>query len=445
MRSVLLLTVDSLRADHLSVHGHERETTPRIDELAREGIDHRRAFSQGTTTSMSFLSLLGGIYPLANGAWMDSEPRYPRLSPTAPALAEVLSESGLVTGAWHSNPLLSRFHGYSRGFTEFHDPIPEGAAGGGYVYRRWHRRRFRKAIVARLKRSPRLYGAMLRAKERIFLMERPFEPASALHQRAARFIGEADGPFFAWIHYMDLHYPYLPGPSRVREFTGLRISKHEMNGLNRTIIDHRPSSLPASKVGPMMALYDTQLNVLDAEIGRFLDALDGSGHLDGAVVVLTADHGDQFMEHGHVGHWNNVWYYDELLHVPLIVRGAGKGVRDGLAALVDVPPSICRWAGVEPHPDMMGRPMDVDREMVFAEGEMDGVTRVAVRTVRRKFIWDVTGDSVELYDLDADPGEKRDMAPTSPEGVEAFRGIASAHLDEARRHQVRMAARRVSA
>jgi arylsulfatase A-like enzyme len=443
MKSVVLITVDSLRAAHVSSYGHDRETTPRIDELARNGMTYTNAFSQGTTTSMSFLSSLGGIYPLANQDWMAAPPHYPRLSDVAPSVADTFKRAGYATGGWHSNPLLSRQHGYSRGFDDFYDSIPDGTGADSYVYRKWHDKRFRVALVNLLKRNKRLYRSLLRSKERFFRMSPPFDLADSINERALGFIDNAEGPFFGWVHYMDLHYPYLPIPSDVRELTGIRVSKGEINRLNRMIIDKRPSSVPPEKVEPLEAIYDAALRDLDIRIGEFVDRLKESGRWKDTILVLTSDHGDQFMEHGDVGHWNNVWYYDELLRVPLIVHGAGQGVDGGLAGLIDIPPSLAAWCGVEPDPDYMGQSLEAPRTEVFAEGEMGGEVRVAVRTSKRKFIWDVSTDTIELFDLGTDPGETVDISAESPDGVTLFKELATSHMDAARRHHVRMKARKL--
>jgi arylsulfatase A-like enzyme len=254
-----------------------------------------------------------------------------------------------------------------------------------------------------------------------------------------RWLDGVETPFFAWAHYMDMHWPYhleqtLTHPRDIAQaWQDLAIMA------NRSSVD-RGGSITTSQRDRFVALYEQSLNYMDLQIGRLMRHLDVLGHAENTVIIVLADHGEEFLEHGRWGHWESS-LYDEILKVPLIIRlpggPAGQVIRQQVR-LLDLMPTILGLCGCPAPSALMGaslvplwmqREADYDGEVAISEMRRDPWHRIAVRTEAFKYIWDSKRpEQPTLFDLQADPGEQRNVSEHHPVEVRRFQANVDAHL-----------------
>ncbi|MFC6941415.1 sulfatase-like hydrolase/transferase [Salinirubellus sp. GCM10025818] len=439
-RGVLLVTVDSLRADALDV-------MPRVRGLADRGVRFDRAFAHGNWTPFSFPSILG-----ADPVFADA----PRVGPSRrPTLAESLDRDGVDTaGINAANGFLTAHWGYDRGFGTYETFMnPSGPVGrflaahptvGGWAQVLGSPLRRAANAVRGIERHHAVDTShLLRAEERALeFLDRETggldREGQALDRDGAPDRGEAvgeaeragnraDDPFFLWVHYMDTHTPYVPAPKHVRAVTdgekgaARMFGAHLRAGLGRGVSDRTLDAL--------RDLYLGAAHQVDASVGRLLDALEARGLREETAVLVAGDHGEEFMEHGHLAHYPKL--YDELIHVPLVAdvpEGASLRVPEAVG-LDLIPPTVADLLGVPG--DFDGRsalpvlrgeepPADEPVVSVAVRGESvtqqpiprrldDGDLLVSARTDRWTYVLHTATGERELYDREVDPGEEENV------------------------------------
>jgi arylsulfatase A-like enzyme len=425
--NVVLLTIDTLRADVLGCYGYERPTTPNLDRLAAEGIRFTQAITAGSWTQAAFPALLTSSSASHYGGSLGS------LAAQRPSPIEALSAHGYVTAGFSTNPHLSRTTGYDRGFDAFFDLEPQerdpwlrGVKGGERLLR-----------LPFTHRMARLLGASSRPA-------RIYAPAAEVTDTVCRWLQAVEQPFFAWAHYMDVHWPYyleeaLADPQSIAgAWQDLDLMHRWGNG--------KKSGVVTRKIGQrFLRLYEESLQYLDAEIGRLLAHLEQSGRAFDTIVVVVSDHGEEFFDHGRWGHWEDN-LYDEIIKVPLIVRlpgHRGGQVVERQVSTLDILPTVldlCRCpvpAGVEGatvrplwQPD--GTNGDYRLQEAICEMPRDSWRRIAVRTESFKLIWDNRcPETPELYDLKGDPGEQVNVFKDQPQVAGLLQARVEAHLRQA--------------
>jgi arylsulfatase A-like enzyme len=295
--NVLILLIDTFRADHSSVYGYERPTTPRIDALAREGVLFERAFATSSYTLASHASLLTGLYPNEHGAQWDEPLRFRECG--CLTLGDALQDRGYVTAGFSSNPFwFTREHGFGRGFLVFDDYFHSAVDS-------FMRTALGRAVEQMI--LPRLGYLDIPGRKR----------ADFVNERVLSWIDDrGERPFFAFVNYFDVHDPYLPPEPYRSRFAGKPVGgivNWRLNGLD--------PQLDESIVQDELDAYDGAITYVDEQIGVLLDALRDRGVLDNTVVVVTSDHGEEFDEHGHMLHGHSL--YRQSIHVPLILWGPG--------------------------------------------------------------------------------------------------------------------------
>ena len=395
--SVVLITIDTLRADHLGCYGSRRPTSPHIDALARQGILFERATTTLPRTTQSVGSILTGRYPKSHGA----RGLFMRLPETNLTLAEALQGDGYATAAAVSNTFLRPGQGFEQGFDRYDNPEP-----------RWDGNSAADVTRAAVEALDRLAATPGR-------------------------------PFFLWVHYLDPHWRYEPGSPWDRAFDpgfegpltvyadldARRLTK------GRLIFD---PPLDARQKEHIVALYDGEIARTDAAVGLLLERLD---RLPGPLLtVLTSDHGESLGEHGyHFAHGETL--YEGSLRVPLLFRLPGRIVPGSstplLAENVDVAPTILALLGVDRLQGVEGRPLLTaggdgapagtmtpvaeGRPFVHSESDFQLIHPenprfylpgprgrwTAASDGRHKLILIPIpgGEMLELYDLETDPGE----------------------------------------
>ncbi|MEM9290104.1 MAG: sulfatase [Acidobacteriota bacterium] len=409
--NVLVILVDTLRADHMSVYGYDRDTTLGIQRtLADRGVTFESAYSQAPWTLPSMVSMYTGRYP--GEVLGPTMPDY-RLPSSIQSLPEHFQALGYETGAFYANPVLFHRAGFDRGFDTVFLPPPK--------LETWLNRH-----------------------------------ADDLNRRVHPWIeSNRDRPFFAWAHYIDPHDPYInPDMVNMRSpyypdysgnLTGLMV-----HGLYALV--HRLEN-PQEDVAHLRALYDSEVTYVDRWVANLLDSLEPE-LLRNTLVVLTSDHGEELYERGGWKHGHTL--YEEQIKVPLIFRWDGQipeGRRlQGIAQLLDLAPTLASavgaqadpgWQGVDLMPMLRGE-QELPRRAAFAQHLATGPLRAAAILDEQKLmlfnhrrpyeppdrlharLWSLDVERmapVEVYDLASDSEERRNRA-ARPEGRESSQTLA---------------------
>ncbi|MHC4470834.1 MAG: sulfatase [Planctomycetota bacterium] len=399
--NVLVLLVDTLRADHLGAYGYERPTSPSFDRLARESALFTRCRVASTWTKPSTASILTGLLPTAHGAVEHRE----ILPDEAVTLAEVFRSAGYRTAAWSDNPFVSPDFGFGQGFESFDGAEPSVFVNGTLLGKAlWTLR------VVSL--SGRLVGEKL-ATDR---------GSAELTRRLLGWIDglEAGAPWFAYLHVMEPHLPYdPPAPFRGR-FADPSYSGPDLDRPPRYLgflPFERAEPLPEDRRRHLVARYDEEILCWDAALGDLVAGLRRRGLLDSSVVVVLSDHGEEFYEHGGWTHGHSL--YEELIRVPLLIRAPGLAPRriDAPVRATDLYPTLLSLSGLEAESPPFGvdlaravrRGADVAKAPVVAEVRIGGAGARAIVSGTEKLVIARHGEKVvrEAFDLAADPEERR--------------------------------------
>ncbi|MFH1144985.1 MAG: sulfatase [Candidatus Eisenbacteria bacterium] len=404
VQNVLLITVESLRADHLGAYGYPRATSPNLDAFASGAILFEQCFAQGNTTELSFGSLFTSLYPSTHNVRRHNK----RASPLAlevETLAEHLRDAGLRTAGMMANPFLKREWNLTQGFDricEFHyaylDLLP---------------------VIALRKLH------LHRAPERIPPADIP-RGGTVVDQAIGRLQDLHDRPFFLFVHLMDTHHPYSPP----QPFAGMFVSpgastlpplalwRRSWSAFAMLPSENQP--LPPADLLRMIDLYDGAIRYVDQEIGRLLAEVDRLNLTDRTLIILTSDHGEEFLDHGDVLH-KSPWLYDELTHVPLIIHCPGvarSGRETALVRHIDLLPTALELLDLPASDEACGSSLV---PLLHATGTWSPVAAfsqsyacIAVRTPERKLMHNLRDDRGFCFDLLDDPGELRNIYPQAP-------------------------------
>ena len=410
--NIVLVTIDSLRADHLGCYGYGRQTSPHIDRLAAEGVVFEQAIASTSWTLPSHMSMFTSLYDWVHGV-ADTERR---LAIRHPLLAEVLQEAGYRTAGFYSGPFLHPAYGFEYGF----DDYVNCTFDAGYDERD-------------LESVQGDREAMDRGSELDITGPRIHE---AIESWAAERMEE---PFFLFVHYWDVHHDYIPPAPHDTAFDPGYEGTLDVLDLEHNDAIH-PGMDPRD-LEHLVALYDGEIRWTDHWIGKLRGLLEERGVAGRTLVVLTADHGEAFFEHGRKGHRKDL--FDETVRVPLVMWGAGVegGEGDGRriasqVRTIDIYPTLVEAAGLEAVPRLQGRSLaplvagEVDAldlppahsELATIPGQETGFH--ALRTADWKLIVrHGVLDEGDLYDLRSDPGELR---PTPASSTETGRAALAA-------------------
>jgi arylsulfatase len=405
---VVLIVVDTLRADHLSTYGYARPTSPHLDRLAEDALVYENAFTVMSHTLPAHVSLMTGVHPsihkvLSNG-WRYEGPY--------PTLAERLREVGYETAAFVSGFPLSAASGLDVGFDLY-----------------------REARNPRGERTRKIRG------ERTNL-------------RAIRWLeSRGSRPFFLFVHYFDTHGPFLSGgrersrfqvdegvEAHLREIGASGLGFSDVSSERPPTLDGEPLTLPAA-----INAYDNQIHAVDALISDLLAALEGAGLADRSLIIITADHGEGLGQHRYFSHGRHL--YEEQIRIPLIVRppeGTNwePGRIDSTVSLLDIAPTVLELAGLPASGEFHGRALPLSpssarrpARWIVAQrrhypmtlrGRRGGGARQpnSLRAIRGddafKYLRRGNGKE-ELYDLSRDPGELHNVAEAHPAERERLR------------------------
>lgn len=392
--NVLLILVDTLRADHMGLYGYGRDTTPHIDAFAREAVVFENAVVQAPWTAPSVASLFTGLYPSVHGldAGIDLDRSFDparedrpmalqkALAPSVPTLAEELRRHGYTTAGFVSQVYLNSVFGFGQGFERYRDA----------------------EFTTEKIRGERTNELVLQ-----WLEEEPGEP------------------FFLFVHYNDPHFPYDAPEPFGRKFVG------DYDGPLTPADTKQVHKLPEREdltpedIDYVRALYDGEIAYLDSVVGGLLERVRSRSWERPLLVVLTADHGEEFFEHGGTSHGFTL--YDEQLRVPLVVldpRARGGRRVDAQVRVVDLKPTLLELAGIgEPPAPVQGTSFaelvrgeaDGEARAAFSEATWDGDAWAIRAPDGLKLILHPEDGRVQLFDLTQDPKEQHDLAAERPE------------------------------
>ena len=352
--NVLLITIDTLRADHVGAYGYARKTTPNLDKLAAAGTVFEHSWAHAPSTRYSIPAILTGRLPL-DVHYDTSIEGWPGLLPKATTIAETLTGAGFTSGAITNYWYFDRVRRMDQGFAEYDNE------------------------------NARLHAGVANAGPE---QTRGSSSAQQTDKALAYVNRNADKRWFLWVHYYDPHYAYEPHPE-VPQF-----------GTDRT------------------ALYDGEIAFTDLHIGRLLDDLRAKGLYDKTVIVVTGDHGEGFGEHGIELHGYHLYAPQTRVPIIVRVPGLAPRRSTSPASHVDLLPTLANLAGAPANPDMMGKSLlaalagtDADR-VVFQQLSYEGNHELRAGASRDcHVIYNVSPDtSWEVYRLDRDPGETTDLA-----------------------------------
>jgi len=381
--NVILISIDTLRPDHLECYGYEVPTSPSLDSFCEESVVFLQAIAQAPSTLHSHASMFSSLLPHHHGASWGAKTRLPAEALT---ITELLKSVGYATGGFAGGGQMDEVFGLDQGFDVYEQPGQERFLG---------------------------------------TVRRGIDWVDSTPER----------PFFLFLHSYEVHHPYTPSPEHLAlvagDYKGAlpdEISIDYLRDINRGEVEMEPQDL-----AHIVSTYDAEIRSVDDGFSYLVAALKERDLYDDTLIVFTSDHGEEFGEHGVVG-WHSHTLYDELLRVPLVVRfpgaaHAGSSVEEQVRSL-DIAPTLAAILGLRipdqfDGVDLTGRVTRGETGSLVAVGRMDrprGVERTSIRTDR----WKMLLPRRYLYDLGKDPAEQWDAAMSERQTVRELEQV----LDE---------------
>jgi len=364
-RNLIFILVDSLRSDHLNCYGYSRTISPNIDQLAREGILFKNSLSQSCWTKPSLSSILTANHPTSVGITGMNDAIIGNIT----TIAELLNKAGFHTAAFIANPYAGKEHGFTQGFDEYH------------------------TIFAQ---NPSEYEIN----------------ADELNREVFKWLEKnKDKKFFLMIFYLEPHTPYAPPEPYDRLFS-------PVSRASENLWKEEPSDPSEDYLKALIDLYDGEIGFLDHELGRLFEKLKKLGLWENSLIALNADHGEEFFDHSGWQHSHTL--YEELIRVPLIIKGPGlpQGVKVKTTVQhIEIFPTLFNLLGLKQSPTFTGQPAtdlieDPDtivNKLTYHETYLPGKSFIAARGIKWKIIYDLEKKTYQFFDLSKDPLEKNDL------------------------------------
>lgn len=405
----MLITLDSLRADHCSFMGCHRETTPTLDKMARKGLYFENAIAAGVGTPASMIGAFTGRFaPLTD----EVNPKMWRNEfAKRKTLAQVLSKLGYSTGAVVPNTFASSYFGFNKGFQFFQDFLEGGSKFYERIFEGVFRKNCRTAFIVRNLTN--------------FLLKREvFTPWEKYYDEIINWVENTKEPFFLWVLLMDTHFPYL-APRKFRKWSNF-LSMYYSNWKLQSV--NFEDKLTEKVKQKLIDAYNDSIRYADEFVRRLLKDLEDYD----PIYIVHSDHGEGFGEHGFYMHGfvrnKAVCLYEELIHIPLVIYNADiKGRVEEPVSLLGLSPAILEIIGKNDNEFPSKSFLNGDSGWVIVRAVENGKIKVAVRLKNWKFI---TGqkDVDELYNLENDPNETQNLINDYPELAREMRRIAESHI-----------------
>ncbi len=426
--NVLLVTVDSLRADRVNP-----EVMPATRSFADGAVEFTECIANGPSTPASFPTIHASRYFASIEGLGIPEPG---TDDGIRTLAERLRDAGYATAGYTDNHFASGSYHYDRGFETMYDA--SGAAEAG---------KLKQFVQSNLDKDGTLFRTIESVYNQVDALfasatgqESEYERAESLNRRAFDWIDDQSSDWFTWLHYMDAHHPYEAPDEYQRQFLDEPLSLSECRGLSRKGT-HHPDEMTDREWDLIRRLYDAECAYVDDQFEGVLTALDNRDLLDETIVLFTADHGELVGEHGHAGHPPEFW--EGVLRVPLVVHHPDREAAtvDGQVRLIDVAPTVCDALALDDFDGWEGESaLDVadgeadPREYAFADvGRQIDYARCCARRADGWKVLRHADDGEFCFDVRETPDERpeEDRTGDSPPEYEEV----SAALDD---HQERM-------
>ncbi len=401
--NILLIVCDALRADHLGCYGYRSAKTPVIDSLADNSIRFHSAYSQSSWTKPAFATIFTALYPSGHKTFLKPDV----LPDDVITLAEILQEAGYYTVGFPNNINITSGFNFNQGFNEYTYLSPD------YFF-------FADEFSSKL-----TYYSILRKVREGFLVKSKYpqhyyQEAAVVNQNVREYLDRRKDRFFMLVHYMEPHDPFFRHP-----FDGTGYARVTMPNPDPSLADE------------MRQAYDQEISYMDRHIGEIFEVLHSKGLWDDTIIIVTADHGEEFYDHG--GWWHGLTLYQEVIHVPLIIKPDSKNslnvsstIRLDNARQIDIAPTLLGLTKLPvPNSMMLGRNLlaqgeNNDRDIqVFAEEDHEGNVLRAYIDGPWKVIQANTGNprglaSEELFRLDIDPREQDNLASVEEERLKSM-------------------------
>jgi len=376
MKNIILITIDTLRADMLGAYGSKEGLTPFIDSLSDNMLIFSNSYATGPYTQSSFQGILTSEYYLEYG-------KEKKLNKDKTLISEPLKDQGIFTAGFHSNAYLSYFFGYNKGWEIFYDSMTDDVSD---MY-------------------PFIRGAEINSKVKGFITNFSFSK-----------------PLFLWVHYMDVHEPYIAEDDYLSKIDpSINLSKDEMFAMFKDVLLKRDISNP-KQVDILKKLYMAKVAETDDYLKELFSIFDSHDLLDNSTIIITSDHGDEFSEHKGLSHDGKM--YSELINVPFLIydKSFSSNTIDTPVSLIDIPPTICSMFGVGPAKSFKGKslyPFDSIKPYTLYGEAMGKIGHKEKDTDRPiyyiiedgiKAIFKEDGSSWEAYDTSDDPLDLKNIS-----------------------------------
>jgi len=383
---VILVTISTIRADHVGSLGYHRKTTPNFDSFARSGILFKNAFAISSWMMPAHGSIFTSLYPDRHQATHIKK----SLDEKCKTLAEILSDNRFYCAGFCCNPRLSSEKGFAQGFDLYDD--------------------YSASIILKT----------LAFSNSQFIDINRTRTNNLINDAAIRWLqNNTHQPFFLFVHYYDNHWDYLPEPPYDAMFETNYQGMIDGTGIAREPLYSNPPE--RRDIEHIIALYDGQLRQTDEDLAELLKFLKNKDLFENSIIIVMGDHGEQFYEHGNTSHHG---LFDELIHIPLIISIPGLSddgkVVDALVSQLDILPTILDYLkipvpghcqGVSLRPLIEGARSSVN-EFIFAEYTGGAVPDSYVIRDRRYKLY-LRQDSLFAFDLLDDPAEQHKIRPSN--------------------------------
>ena len=399
---IVLISIDSLRYDHLGSYGYPRQTSPTMDAIAAEGMRFEHAVSTTSWTLPSHAAMFTGLYDSTHGVFDNGH----HLRDSFVTLAEVLRDAGYETAGFYGGPYLHPTFGLDQGFdtyTSCMTRIPDSLSDQEIR---------ESAQTTRAESHADITGPRTSQKVREWLQT------------------ISGRPFFLFLHMWDVHYDYIPPERYVNFFDPDYEGNLDSRGF--TTNGRINADMPERDFQHLLALYDGEIRFTDDILAQIFAALDQVGRFDDALIVITADHGEEFFEHGRKGHHRTL--FDEVIRIPLIIRwpgklAAGRVIQDQVR-IIDLMPTLLSLAGIDaPQSGKQGRDLSplmrgesLASEPALAELLLNDGNMRALRNNQEKLI-SYGGQRFRYYDLTADSREQNPLPHDNERFLRAERSL----------------------
>jgi len=383
--NIILITISSLRADHFGCMGYQRKTTPQMDAFAGKGVLFTNAFGTSGWTMPNHASIFTSLFPKTHQVKHIKH----SLSQKYQTLAEILRENGYFCAGFTCNPRLGTEYGFGQGFDLYDDyTVP--------VLLKSVALESTEVDVNKTRTNHYINDLVIRWLQRV-----------------------KQQPFFLFVHYYDPHWDFLPPAPYDTMFD--QHYKGTVDGRNvakEPLFSNPPSE---EDIRHIIALYDGEIRQTDSDVGEVLDILEKTNLMKNTIVIIVGDHGESFYEHGHTSHHG---LYEELIHVPMMMRIPQKIVKKKIPALVsqvDIMPTILDYAGISPSADIQGKSLkpliegstESIRDFIIAEYQGGAIPDCYVCRSPRYKVYIGARNAYWSHDLSSDPQEQNEIRSQS--------------------------------